>query len=290
MGFWQFLDRETAFHSLWTADHLIPLFAEDEDAPCFEAWTATAVAAQATERLRLGCVVTGVTLRHPSVIAKAAATIDHVSQGRLELGLGTAWHGGEHDTFGIPFPSAGEREDMLEEAVQVIRLLFSNRAPVDFSGRYYRLRQATMAPPCLQQPHPPIIVGGGGERRTLRTVARFADAANVIGGVSTARRKFAILDQHCAREGRDPTEIVRTVVAPIHITDDPGEASRVHQRLAVFTGGDSSDDVAIGSAGQVHDVLARYADEGVSRVVMISLPPFDFEQYRRVSELAATFS
>ena len=292
LQFWRFLDRETQFHSLWTSDHFVPLMAGgDMSGPCFEGWTAAAAAAQATERLRIGCVVTGITLRHPSLVAKMAATIDHVSNGRLEFGLGTAWHGAEHHTYGISFPSIKEREDMLEEAIQVIRLLFRAEGAVDFSGRYYQLRQARLSPPCVQRPHPPILIGGGGEKRTLRTAARYADASNVIGGVSTARRLMAVLNRHCAEVGRDPREISRSVIGPIYLATDESKAREVREAMAAFSGGDGAEDLAIGDAEHVRRVIERYAEVGVSHVIMVSLPPLDFDLYRRISgEIVSAFA
>ncbi len=285
LRFWQGLDRETLIDSLWTSDHLIPLASETGmDGPCLEGWTAAAAAAQATERLRIGCVATAVTMRHPSIVAKMAATLDHISLGRLEFGIGAAWHGGEHAAYGVEFPPVAQREDMLEEAVQVIRLLFRAEGPVDFDGTYYSLRQAPFAPVCVQRPHPPITVAGGGEKRTLRTAARYADAANVIGGVSTARRKMAVLDAHCEDAGRDPREVARSAVSPIWLTRSESEARDRRDAMVLYTGGDGAEDLAMGDADHIRDVIDRFLEAGVSQLVTVALPPFDLDQYQRLSD------
>lgn len=285
LGFWRFLDRETAFHTVWISDHLFPVLPGlDKADGALEGFMAASAAAAVTERLRLGVVAAGVTLRQAGVVAKMAATIDHVSEGRFELGLGAAWHGGEHKTFGVPFPPAKEREDMLEEAAEAVRLLFRARGPVDFAGRHVTLQRAPFAPRCVQQPHVPVIIGGGGERRTLRTAARHGDMANIIGGAATARRKFAVLDSHCAKAGRNPAEVARSVIAPIAITGSESEADAARRSLALFTGGDGPDDVAIGDAAHVRSVIQRYADAGVTCVMMLCRPPFEPETYRRISD------
>jgi alkanesulfonate monooxygenase SsuD/methylene tetrahydromethanopterin reductase-like flavin-dependent oxidoreductase (luciferase family) len=152
---WRFLDRETAFHSAWTFDHFIPPGAgQDPNGSCLEGWTALAALAAVTQRIRIGCLVTGVTYREPGVLAKMAATVDHISNGRLEFGIGAAWHEQEHRMFGIPFPAVRERQDRLEEAVALIRSLFDAEpgSRVSFEGRHYRLQEAVFAPPCVQRP------------------------------------------------------------------------------------------------------------------------------------------
>ncbi len=293
--FWRFLDRETAFHSVWTMDHFVPpLPDQDSNGPCLEGWTALAAAAQATERLRVGCLVTGVTYRHPSVLAKMAATVDHISNGRLDFGIGAAWHGPEHHLYGIPFPSIREREDRLEEAVRLIRLLFRAQGPVDFEGKYYRLREAPFSPRCVQQPHAPIFVGGGGERRTLRTAARYADGMNVMGSVDTVRRKVEVLRRHCKDAGRDPNEIATSVVVETRLIDDERQAQHERERLAPrwsVPPEHAADSVAVGSAGHIRSVIQRFAEAGMTHVISQAHAPYDFDMYRRLSdEVVAAFA
>ena len=293
--FWQFLDRETAFHSVWTIDHFVPPgLNQDIHGPCLEGWTALAAGAAVTERIRVGCLVTGVTYRHPSVLAKMAATVDHISNGRLEFGLGAAWHEPEHRVYGIPFPSVKERSDRLEEATRMIRLLFRSEAPVDFAGRYYQLREAPFAPRCVQKPHPPIFIGGGGEKRTLRTAARYGDAINVSGDLDAVKRKLEILDKHCAEAGRDPGDITRSVFAPLMLIDDPERADQLRVRfsgMANTTPDRARETMMIGDAAHIRDLVGRFAEAGVSYVVMMSRPPYKLDLYRRISdEVVAAFT
>ena len=288
LDFWRFLDRETAFDNIWTLDHFVPAGAgADINGPSLEGWTSLAAAAQATERLRIGCLVTGVTYRHPSVLAKMAVTVDHISNGRLEFGIGAAWHEGEHRAFGIPFPSIKERQDRLEEAVQLIRLLFRAEGPVDFQGKYYQLQQAPFSPPCVQKPHPPIFIGGGGEKRTLRTAALYADAINVIGSLDTVKEKIAVLERHCADVGRDPNEITKSVFGPVFLTDDESKAQQMRAGMASMAGASperAAETMTIGNAEHIRGVVERFAEAGVSYIVMMSRAPYNFDVYRRISD------
>lgn len=295
LDFWRFLDRETAFHSAWTIDHYVPPGpGQDPGGPCLEGWTALAAGAAATERLRVGCLVTGVTYRHPSVLAKMAATVDHISNGRLEFGIGAAWHEGEHRVYGIPFPPVKERQDRLEEATQLIRLLFQAEGPVDFEGEHYQLRQAPFSPPSVQRPHPPIFVGGGGEKRTLRTAARYGDAINVMGALDQVKRKIEVLERHCADAGRDSSEITKSTFGPVLLVDDEERAKTLRERLAPMGGTTpegATETMAIGDAAHVRGVIERFAEAGVSYMVMMSRPPYNYDLYRRISdEIVAPFA
>jgi F420-dependent oxidoreductase-like protein len=199
--------EEAGFDGAWVFDHFEPLYGEGPG-PCLEAYTVLAALAAATSRIRLGALVTGVTYRHPSVLAAEAVTVDHVSDGRLELGLGAGWHEGEHRALGIPFPPARERIDRLEEALRaVVALMTTEGATVD--GRYHRLRHATYLPRPVQRPHPPLWVGAGGVRRTIPLAARYADVWHCFGPTDTLRAKAAVLDEHARRAGRDPASITR---------------------------------------------------------------------------------
>lgn len=288
LEFWRFLDRETAFHSIWTFDHFVPVGeGADRSGPCLEGWIALAAAAQATERLRLGCLVTGNTYRHPAVLAKMAATVDHISNGRLEFGIGAGWHEDEHTAYGIPFYTVKERQDRLEEAVQLIRLLFRADGPVDFEGRYYRLRQAPFSPLCVQRPHPPIMVGGSGERRTLRTVARYADMMNVSGPPEVVRRKIEVLEEHCRRASRDPAEIVKSTLVPVQATDDQGSVDFMASAMATsfgLTHDEAKQVTLVGSAEHVRAVVERYAELGVTYIIVLSEGPWKREEYVRLSD------
>jgi len=288
LEFWHFLDRETAFHSIWTFDHFVPPNpGADPSGPCLEGWAALAALAQATERLRVGCLVTGNTYRHPAVLAKMAATVDHISNGRLEFGIGAGWHEDEHTAYGIPFYTLKERQDHLEEAVQLIRALFQAESPVDFEGRYYQLRRAPFSPPCVQRPHPPIMVGGSGEKRTLRTAARYGDMINVSGPPEVVRRKIEVLEEHCQRAGRDPAEIVKSILAVVAVTDDQGTVDFMASATAASFGlaqDEAKRVTPVGSAEHVRGVVERYAELGVTYIIVLSEGPWKREEYARLSD------
>ena len=204
------------FESGWTFDHFYPIRG-DTDGPCLEGWITLTALAQATSRLRLGVLVTGIHYRHPAVLANMAATLDVVSDGRLELGIGAGWNEQESGAYGIPLGTPRERSDRFEEACEVLVGLLS-RETTDFSGRYYTLTSARCEPKPVQRPHPPICVGGSGERRTLRTAARWAQHWNFVGGPpADFRRKKEVLEGHCGAVGRDPAEILLSS----HLMFDP---------------------------------------------------------------------
>lgn len=203
---WRAADEAEVFESAWTFDHFYPIYG-DPDGPCLEAWTTLAALAQATTRIRVGCLVNGVVYRHPAVLANMAATLDVISGGRLELGLGAGWNDREADAYGIELGGLTERFDRFEEACAVITSLLSEPT-TDFDGRYYTLTDARCEPKGPQRPHPPICIGGGGEKRTLRIAARYAQHWNFPGGAPAEfARKRAVLHEHCASIGRDPAEI-----------------------------------------------------------------------------------
>lgn len=200
---------ETArFDGAWVFDHFTPLYG-NRNGPCMEGWTLLAGLAAITQRIRLGVLVTGVTYRHPSLLATEAITVDHISGGRLELGIGAAWFEGEHTELGMDFPRLRERAERLEEAIQVMRLLMT-RDRASFTGHHYRLEEASYHPRPVQKPHPPIWVGAGGEQLMLPIVGRQADAWHAFGPASELRRKSAIVDEHARRAGRDPASILRS--------------------------------------------------------------------------------
>ena len=196
------------FDGAWVFDHFSPLYG-DPNGPCLEGWTLLAGLAAITSRIRLGVLVTGITYRHPSVLATEAITVDHVSNGRLELGVGAAWHQPEHQALGIPFPPVKERAERLEEGVQVIRLLMT-KDRASFSGRHYQLGNASYHPRPVQRPHPPIWIGASGEQLMLPIVARQADAWHAFGSDDSMVRKSRLLDELAEKAGRDPKAILRS--------------------------------------------------------------------------------
>jgi F420-dependent oxidoreductase-like protein len=293
--FWLFLDRETKFHSAWTFDHFVPAGpGQDVNGDCFEGWAALAALAARTSRIRCGCLVTGVTYREPAVLAKMAVTVDHASNGRLEFGIGAAWHKGEHDMYGIRFPPVQERQDRLEEAVRVIRMLFDGDGPVTFEGRYYSLRNAVFLPKPVQRPHPPIMVGGGGERRTLRTLARYGDVMNVSGTPEQVRRKIEVLERHCREAGRDPAEIEKTTFGTVVVSDNQAFVDRIAGMFGAGMGLSAEEakrDLPIGSAEHVRRIVERYAEAGVTQMIMTSQGPWKRDVYERINgEVVDRFS
>jgi F420-dependent oxidoreductase-like protein len=196
------------FEGVWLFDHFQALYG-DPDGPCLEGWTLLAALAEATDTVRLGTLVTGMTHRHPSVLAAEAVTIDHISAGRLEIAVGAAWNDDEHEELGIPFPPITERAERLEEGIQVMRLLMTEDA-VTFEGRHYELDDATYHPRPVQKPYPPIWVGADGEKLMLPVVARQADAWHSSGTVEELARRTRLLDAMAEEAGRDPKDILRT--------------------------------------------------------------------------------
>lgn len=287
LGLWSFLDRETRFDSVWLMDHLLP--PADEIAPdvdCFESWTLLAAGALATDRLRLGCLVSANTFRHPALLAKMAATVDHLSRGRLVIGLGAGWHEGEHRAFGIPLPAMRERQDRLEEAAALLRAIFESTGRVTFHGAYYELVDAPFSPAFVQQP-PALLIGGSGERRTLRTVARFANIANLMGPLSVVKARLEVLRRHCDAVGRDYDTIEKTIHVPLLAHDDPQRVEIATGLIAAhfkLTPEQVREELPVGSPGRVCEQLARFEALGISAILFPTIPPWDLEAFGRLSE------
>jgi F420-dependent oxidoreductase-like protein len=223
---WKAADGIPLFESAWNWDHFYPL-SGDLTGPNLEGWTSLAALAQATSRIRIGCQVTGMIYRHPTVLANMAATIDIISEGRLEIGLGAGWNQLECDAYGIELPPLRERFDRFDEGVQAIIGLLSDTTTT-FDGRYVRLTDARCEPKPVQRPHPPITIGGSGPKRTLLAAARWAQQWHVI--VDSPAKWVAskeILLAHCADVGRDPAEITCSVNARLDAVDGDAVAEAV---------------------------------------------------------------
>jgi F420-dependent oxidoreductase-like protein len=201
------LAEELGFDGVWGFDHFQPMYGEGPG-ETFEGMTTLAALAGVTSRIRLGLLVTGVTYRHPSVLAAQALTVDHASHGRLELSLGAAWFDKEHHELGIPFPPLPERYARLEDTLEIVTRLFTGEV-VSYDGQVVSLRDAQMRPVPVQQPRPPIWIGGSGPRRTLPLVARYADAWHAFGSPNSLREASERIDQLAVEAGRDPSEILR---------------------------------------------------------------------------------
>ena len=273
----------TRWNSLWFADHFLPPGRrEDEHLNAFEGYTLISVAAGMTRKLRLGHLVLGNTYRNPGLLAKMATTLDQASEGRFELALGAAWFKREHEAYGWTFPSMKERQDRFEEACELLRLLFTADGPLDYQGRYYQLDQAPLSPGCFQKPHIPIMVGGTGERRTLRTLARYGDIFNMDGwagqgmSLDVYRHKIGVLEGHCADANRDPAEIKRTLLMPLQITDDKARIERFQKALGPGS--------MAGPKNEIVDRIGAFEREGVAEIMFGAVPTGNVEMFQRVEE------
>src|SRR5215475_15735314 len=240
--------EEARFDSVWVMDHffqLPPLGGPGQ--PMLEAYTLLGALAARTRRVQLGTLVSGVTYRNPGILAKIVTTLDVISGGRAILGIGGAWYEVEHKGLGVDYPGDRVRLDMLEEAVQVCRAMFTGD-DVSFTGAHYQIDHARNLPRPVQAGGPKIMIGGGGEKRTLRLVARYADMCNVTGDVSTLARKIDALRRHCAEAGRDPAEVRVTWLTPLILTTSSQNTAEVHELLAA--GGASPEETAGFTIGQ----------------------------------------
>jgi F420-dependent oxidoreductase-like protein len=209
------------FDSFWVMDHFhqISVVGKQED-PMLEGWTTISVLAGITSKIKLGTLVTGVIYRHPSVLAKMGATLDVLSKGRLFMGIGAAWNQEESLAYGIPFFPNKERLLRLEEAIQIIRKMWTEEPAATFNGKYYQISNAYCNPKPVQKPSPPIMIGGSGELHTLKIIAKYADACNLFGSAETIKRKLSILREHCKSVGRDYDSILKTKLGFIVIDND----------------------------------------------------------------------
>ena len=285
---WQELDANSNFDSLWLMDHFVSGFGGEfgSNEPCMEGWTALAALAQATSRVRLGILVTGNGYRQPSVLAKQATTVDHISGGRLIFGIGAGWHEYESQSFGLPLPSVKERLDRLDEAANLVKLLWTQERP-SFAGKYYSLDKPPYNPPNVQTPHPPILIGGSGEKRTLRIVAKYADMCNVSGSPEDVRRKFGLLDQYAQEAGRDPKSIRRTIQIPLFMNDNPAFKERVLQGMSAATGRSADEarqGILLGNVDEVKEQVAAFKDAGVEEMYLALWPRFIMPAVKAFSE------
>ena len=250
--------EQTGWDGFWYADNFMPN-ALDTHAPWPEAWITLAAIGAEVPRLRIGTLVTGNTYRHPAILAKMAVTLDHITQGRVVLGLGSGWQENEHQQYGIEFGCVGDRLEKLDEACQAIKMLFIHHTS-NFAGKHYQLENATLEPKPLQTALP-LLIGGGGEQVTLRITAAHADEWNVWGTVETLQHKMRVLDQHCADLGRDPKSIQRSAVALLFMSED----EKILQQARASAAQRPS---IIGTPDEVKDVVQGYADAGVDELIV----------------------
>jgi alkanesulfonate monooxygenase SsuD/methylene tetrahydromethanopterin reductase-like flavin-dependent oxidoreductase (luciferase family) len=283
--------ERSGWDSLWLDDHLLSDEAAWTD-PKLEGWAALAAVASLTSRVRLGLLVSSTTFRNPGLIAKLATTLDHVSDGRFVLGLGGGWFEREHDAFGIDFGAGfGERLDRLDEATMLVRRLVDGER-VTHRSRFYEMTDALCEPRPVQA-RLPILIGGSGKTKTLRTTARYADVWNAYGFPERFEELGAVLEERCAETGRDPATIERTVTTHSVIRDTPDAAMAVWQETARIhdlegkLGSDGTDRglTFAGPPARFADLVARYANVGLDEVIVVFRYPFDFETIERIGEV-----
>ncbi len=228
-----------------------------EEEPMLEGYLALAGIATQTQRVKLSTMVTGVTYRNPALLAKTVTTLDIISKGRAVLGLGAAWNESEHKGYGFDFPPIGEREDRLEEALAICKAMFTQERP-SFEGRYYRIDRALNSPRPIQPGGPKILVGGAGEKRTLRAAAKYADITNWFGEIDEAAAKLAVLDRHCEAIGRDPSEILRTYSVQLLPVESESDKNRALEQIPA----QRRSTVRAVTLNEAADLLGRYMDAG----------------------------
>lgn len=282
---WRFAD-EHRFHWVSVWDHFYPAQPQGHDGPCLDAVASHTALACETRHVRVGCLVYCVAYRHPAVLAKALATIDHLSGGRMECGLGTGWHEPEFAAHGIPFLPIGKRLDQLEEALRIVRGLWSEKRTTVL-GEHFRVTEAYGEPKPLQA-HPRIWIGGGGEKRMLRLVARHADGWNIpFVGPGAYAHKNGVLNDWCGREGRDPDAIVRTVNLGLAMVERETERGDLEQRLRGQFGGMYdvlSAGMLVGTPEAVTARIHEYREAGAQWVILAMRAPFDTTSLRIFTE------
>jgi F420-dependent oxidoreductase-like protein len=284
--------EEAGLEGLFRSDHYAGLMG-DEGRDALDAWTQIAALGALTERIRLGTMVSPVTFRHPSLLAKAVATADHVTGGRVELGIGAGWNVREHAAYGFPFPDLPERLELLEEQLEIIVRQWTEET-VDFAGRHYRLEALRALPRPVQRPRPPVIVGGAAKPRTARLAARFADEYNTpVSALAAVRERRAAVDRACAEAGREP--LVFSVMTGCVVGADRAELlHRVGRTMArMGAAGDPAefvrerrDAMVLGTVEEAAARLRELEEAGVERIFLQHLAHDDVELVRLVGELA----
>ena len=287
-----------SWHTLYNYDHLVPPHAEllphitdnrraYEEQDCLEGYSVLSAWAALTERVRLGCLVTAMPFRNPAVLAKMAATIDQISNGRFEFGLGAGWHESETRAYGIELGTPKERLDRFNEGLEVIRRLLNDDKHKSFRGHYYRIEDAPFSPQPVQKKIP-ILIGGGGEKRTLRMVAEYADHYNFfIGGLATKEayaHKNRVLDEHCQTIGRDPKEIRRSVCLFADLVNDETQARARRDSMGAHTDEAGRRDLLFGSPQFILDGIGRNLEGlDIDEVILCGMTP-TAETFQRFNE------
>ena len=281
---WKLIDS-LSYDTAWVFDHFFPILS-DPSGPCYEGWTALTALAAETSLVQVGTLVTGNTYRHPAVLAKMGATVDHTSGGRLIMGIGAGWFELEHNAYGIHFGTTAERINRVDEAAEIIKRLWTEKQ-VTFEGRYYQLKDAYCEPKPLQQPRPPLMMGGAGEKLMLKVIAKHADQWNTFGSPQVFSHKIDVLKGHCATVGRNFDDIEVSWAGAGLVTDSREEKDALLGQLAEAFGitpeqYDAS--ALVGSASEVRDRVQKFIDVGVTHFILIDSPPFNHDSIRRFAE------
>jgi F420-dependent oxidoreductase-like protein len=274
--------EEKGFDSFWVMDHFHQLqMMGAPGEPMLEGWTTISALAGVTKKIKLGTLVTGIIYRHPSILAKIGATLDVLSKGRLFMGVGAGWNEEESLAYGIAssFPSIRERLDRLEEAIQIIRKMWTDEPTATFVGRYYQIKNAYCNPKPIQRPSPPILVGGEGEKRTLEIVAKYADACNLFGSPETVKRKLDVLKEHCKKVGRDYDSILKTKLGGVLIDNDEEEAKkRVNLILKGMSEQQIKEYIIYGTADSVLQQIEMLEKVGIQYFIVNLEPSRQFDE------------
>jgi F420-dependent oxidoreductase-like protein len=269
--------EELGFYSAWNFDHFMPIMGADTDGPCLESWTMLGALAAETKKIRIGTLVTGNTYRNPALLAKMATTVDIISDGRAYLGIGAAWFGEEHEAYGFPFYTARERAERLDEALQVIRKLWTEDHP-SFEGKYYTVKNAPFAPKPVQLPHPPIMIGGQGKKWIMPLVGRHAQAWNAPLRLTPdgVRERIKIIKDECRRIGREPCDVeVSAFLVLYKITDIPLAGPILRFGARFMTEKEIARNVLAGSPKAITKKIQTFVDAGATHIIMNIQPPYD---------------
>jgi F420-dependent oxidoreductase-like protein len=284
---WKLIDK-LGYDTAWTFDHFFAILS-DPSGPCFEGWIALAALAAQTSRVKAGVLVTGNTYRNPAVLASMGKTLDHATEGRLIMGIGAGWFESEHQAYDVPFYTTAERIRRLDEAAEVIKLLWTEKQ-ANFEGQYYNLKQAYCEPKPVQKPYPPIMIGGAGEKLTLKVVAKHADIWNTFGSPAIFRQKITVLRDHCAKVGRNIDDIEISWAGLALVTESTQEKEQAVKRMAAAFGSSPEQiepALLVGSAAEIRDRIGQFVEAGVTHFIGLCPGPFDHGHLTRFAEEVA---
>ncbi|HEV2013206.1 MAG TPA: LLM class F420-dependent oxidoreductase [Candidatus Dormibacteraeota bacterium] len=275
VNIWQVADN-LKFDTAWTFDHFFPIMSDPKGSQ-LEGWITLTALAMKTAHVRVGTLVTGITYREPAVLAKMGATLDVITGGRLEMGVGAAWFQQEHEALGITFPPVAERIRRLGEACEIMKRMWTEDAAT-WKGRYYEINDAYCNPKPVQKPHPPILIGGGGEQLTLKMVARYADTWNAFGTPDIFKHKIEVLQRHCEAIGRDPNTIEKSVSMPPVLSKDRSKLEAMLSDMASRRAMPIEEAKATMLWGSPDDAIKKikaYRDMGVTHIILSLRVPYD---------------